>query len=137
MCSGARTTTYRVLIRRRGCVEATTSHTRQMAALLPFVGALCLAYWPSRVLSQMPSPGAHAEVAYIVQSRTDEKPILAHTSYVAGPQNSDWYQVFNPTYVQASPATGNRTGLLVRSQNCELLLRFCCFCALANGLYAD
>ena len=27
-------------------------------------------------------------------------------------------QVFNPTWVQASPATGNRTGLLVRSQNC-------------------
>lgn len=56
---------------------------------------------------------------YIVESRTDPQPILAHTSYAAGPQNSDWFQVFNPTWVQASPATGNRTGLLVRSQNCQ------------------
>ena len=54
-----------------------------------------------------------------VQSRTEQQPILAHTSYAAGPQNSDWFQVFNPTWVQASPATGNRTGLLVRSQNCQ------------------
>jgi hypothetical protein len=58
------------------------------------------------------------QVAYIVESRTDEQPILAYTGFAAGPQNSDWQQVFNPTWVQASPATGNRAGLLVRSQNC-------------------
>ena len=81
-----------------------------MLAALPL-----LALGAAAGLAPPPPPG---KMAYIVESRTDALPILAHTSFAAGPQNSDWQQVFNPTWVQASPATANRTGLLVRSQNC-------------------
>jgi predicted GH43/DUF377 family glycosyl hydrolase len=57
-----------------------------------------------------------AETAYIVEARVDELPILAAAPFP--PANSEWAQVFNPTWVAPSPATGNKSGLLVRSQNC-------------------
>jgi hypothetical protein len=52
------------------------------------------------------------QTAFIVTAVVDTKPILTF------PTNSAWQQVFNPTWVAPSPATGNRSGLLVRSQNC-------------------
>ena len=61
-------------------------------------------------------PAAAPSVAYIVSSRVDREPILAYRGFGKG--NADWQQVFNPTWVAPSPATGNRSGLLVRSQNC-------------------
>ena len=54
--------------------------------------------------------------SYTVTARVDALPILAASPFA--PANADWNQVFNPTWVQPSPATGNRSGLLVRSQNC-------------------
>ena len=50
-------------------------------------------------------------VAYIVEARVDADPILAYRGY--GPSNADWHQVFNPTWVEPSVATGNRSGLLL------------------------
>jgi hypothetical protein len=84
-----------------------------MRALLLLCRCIALGR-PSRALSEQPQ-----QVAYIVESRVDAQPILAYTGYAAS-QTSDWQQVFNPTWVQPSPATGNRSGLLVRSQNCKL-----------------
>ena len=54
-----------------------------------------------------PSP-----TAYIVSSRVDPEPILAYRGFGVG--NADWQQVFNPTWVEPTPATRNRSGLLVR-----------------------
>eukprot|EP01052_Picozoa_sp_SAG31_P009729 SAG31_NODE_518_length_14674_cov_39.604803_5_plen_171_part_00 len=88
------------------------------------LGLACFAFRLScaaRTVATPIGPAAPPSHAYIVESLTDEQPILAHTSFSAGPRNSDWQQVFNPTWVQASPSTGNRSGLLVRSQNCKLL----------------
>jgi len=43
--------------------------------------------------------------------------------------NSDWAQVFNPTWVQPTRATDNQSGLLVRSQNCTYTDDGCPYCA--------
>ena len=53
-------------------------------------------------------------MAYSVTSVQDPTPILSVTQ-----KKTNWNQVFNPTWVQPTPATGNRQGLLVRSQNCS------------------
>lgn len=63
-----------------------------------------------------PPPPPPATTAYLIESRVDAEPLLAYRGF--GPGNAEWQQVFNPTWVAASPATGNRSGLLVRSQNC-------------------
>ena len=61
--------------------------------------------------------------AFIVTAVVDAKPILAF------PTNSAWQQVFNPTWVAPSAATGNRSGLLVRSQNCTPTKPGCVGCS--------
>ena len=50
---------------------------------------------------------------YVVTSSVEPLPIISFRQ-----QNTNWRQVFNPTYVEPTPATNNRSGLLVRSQNC-------------------
>lgn len=62
------------------------------------------------------SPTGAAGAAYMVTSRVDPEPILAFRGFGVG--NADWQQVFNPTWVEPTAATGNRSGLLARSQNC-------------------
>ena len=52
---------------------------------------------------------------YTVAVDVDPQPIA---SMLQG--NSDWGQVFNPTYVAPTSATGGRGGLLIRSQNCTI-----------------
>mmetsp|Transcript_84797 Transcript_84797/g.150151 ORF Transcript_84797/g.150151 Transcript_84797/m.150151 type:complete len:491 (+) Transcript_84797:89-1561(+) len=55
-----------------------------------------------------------------------DKPIL---SYLDG--TSDFQQVFNPSWVEASAGTQGRQGLLIRTQNCSLCN--CCGCNAMNG----
>jgi len=46
--------------------------------------------------------------------------------------DSDFAQVFNPSWIEGSPGTGGKSGLLVRTQNCTgcgLGLDDCCRCA--------
>lgn len=58
---------------------------------------------------------AAAAGAYTVQvTRAPPDPVL---SYLNG--TAQYPQSFNPSYVAASPATGGKSGLLVRSQNCS------------------
>ena len=63
-------------------------------------------------------------VAYIVSTTTDPSPLLAYRT-----GNTSWQQVFNPTWVAPTAATGNRSGLLVRSQNCTLVPGKCGHCS--------
>jgi predicted GH43/DUF377 family glycosyl hydrolase len=63
-------------------------------------------------------------VAYILTTKTDPEPLLAYRS-----GNTSWQQVFNPTWVEPSAATGGRGGLLVRSQNCSLTAGTCGHCS--------
>eukprot|EP00729_Bicosta_minor_P002293 gene2293-13923_t len=58
--------------------------------------------------------GNQDEVAYIVNIAVAPQPIVSY------PSNSNWQEVFNPTWVQPTEATGNKSGLLIRSQNCTL-----------------
>lgn len=44
------------------------------------------------------------------------KPVLSHVD-----GSSAFAQAFNPSWVEASPATGGKQGLLVRSQNCSAI----------------
>ena len=53
-------------------------------------------------------------MAYAVTAMQDPVPILSITQ-----NKTAWGQVFNPTWVQPTAATGYRQGLLVRSQNCS------------------
>lgn len=53
-----------------------------------------------------------AATSYTVEVAVVPEPLLSY-----GPRNT-WRQVFNPTWVEPSPGTGQRSGLLVRSQNC-------------------
>ena len=71
------------------------------------------------------------ENAFIVTAAVDPEPILAYTGVEVGPQNTAWQQntAFNPTWVAPSPATGNRSGLLVRSQNCTPTKPGCVGCS--------
>ena len=65
-----------------------------------------------------------SDVAYIVSSTTDPSPLLAYRT-----GNTSWQQVFNPTWVAPTAATNNRSGLLVRSQNCTLVQGQCGHCS--------
>jgi hypothetical protein len=61
-----------------------------------------------------PSPAPPLRYAVTQVSRA-AAPVIG---YLAPPANSAWPQAFNPAFVEASPGTGGRRGLLVRSQNC-------------------
>jgi hypothetical protein len=45
----------------------------------------------------------------------DPSPLLSYLVV----NNSIYKQVFNPTWIQASPGTNNRAGLLARTQDCD------------------
>jgi hypothetical protein len=62
---------------------------------------------------------AVSDTIYSVSAVTDPEPILSSSKYGGKGGKSNWAQLFNPTYVEPSPATGHRGGLLVRSQNCS------------------
>jgi hypothetical protein len=47
--------------------------------------------------------------------------------------NTDWPQSFNPAFVEATPATGGKRGLLVRSQNCSGVAPGQCIACNVNG----
>jgi len=60
-----------------------------------------------------PAPGPIPEQCYAASVVFDPSPVL---SFVDG--SSTYGQVFNPSWVEASAATGGKAGLLVRTQNC-------------------
>ena len=47
--------------------------------------------------------------------KRDSQPLLSYLET----NNSIYKQVFNPTWISASPGTNNRQGLLARTQNCD------------------
>ena len=63
---------------------------------------------------------------YTVTINVAPDPLLASAQPL---DNSDWAQVFNPTWVQPTRATDNQSGLLVRSQNCSYTDDGCPYCA--------
>lgn len=60
----------------------------------------------------------------VVLLQRDSTPIL---SYLVQ-NNSVYKQVFNPTWMPASPATNNRKGLIIRTQDCDYKEEGCVFC---------
>jgi len=60
-----------------------------------------------------PPPPPQCYAASVVSF--DRRPVLSHVD-----GTSSFGQVFNPSWVQASPGTGGKSGLLVRSQVCFL-----------------
>lgn len=71
------------------------------------------ACWPAgRTPPPAPTPPPPPKYTATIMSMPDE-PVI---SFLAG--QTSWPQSFNPAYVVASPGTGGKRGLLVRSQNC-------------------
>lgn len=70
----------------------------------------------------------YGQVAYGLYSvsliQRDSSPIL---SYLVQ-NNSQYKQVFNPTWMPPSLATNNKKGLIARTQDCEYKAEGCVFC---------
>jgi len=62
--------------------------------------------------------------AVSVSLSLETRPVL---SFVDG--TSAYQQVFNPAWIAPSPGTGNRSGLLLRSQNCSSRIGQCTHCS--------
>lgn len=52
---------------------------------------------------------------HVILIQRDTQPLLSYLET----NNSFYKQVFNPTWVEASPGTNNKEGLLIRTQNCD------------------
>lgn len=78
-------------------------------------------------LQRKPARPKLPEQCYQVEVQDlEDKPILAYRDGA-----SDFRQVFNPSWVEASPGTRGQQGLLIRTQNCSLC--DCCGCNGMNG----
>jgi hypothetical protein len=87
----------------------------QEQTLQPTEDSQVTACWPPGRVPPSPGPSPSPQPA-LYQVSVVSKPALPVISFLQG--QSAWPQSFNPAWVEASPATGGVSGLLVRSQNC-------------------
>ena len=95
------------------CWFKTQAQTR-----LPVVSPGLSACWPPGSVPPppLPPPPPPPPALYTVaQVSRSSVPVVG---YLSPPGNTAWPQSFNPAFVAPSPGTGNKRGLLVRSQNC-------------------
>lgn len=66
----------------------------------------------------------YARTYYVEAYIRSKEPLLSYLQL----NNSEYKQVFNPTWIEASPGTNNRSGLLIRTQDCDYEENKCNFC---------
>ena len=104
-----------------GCWFKTQAQTRKGGWNPQAVACWPAGRTPPPAPSPPPPPPPPKYTASLLSAPAD--PVI---SYQAG--QTAWPQSFNPAYVQASPGTAGKRGLLVRSQNCSFTPGVCQGC---------
>ena len=95
----------------------------QVQTTKPVYNPISTGCWPAGRTPPPPPPPPPAQKYNVSIIQLPVDPVI---SYLDG--HTRWPQSFNPAFVQPSSGTGNKRGLLVRSQNCSFTPGQCVFC---------